>query len=149
LTFDALSGKEYTGEVSEISVIATSSQGVVNYPVTVRITDADDALRPGMTAAVSIIVDQHDDVLLVPTKAIRTVSGQRTVSVMYEGQQISVSVTVGLADGTNSEVTSEQLREGDTVVLFGTTTTTISSSNNQNRGGQGGFGGPGGGMFPP
>jgi hypothetical protein len=56
---------------------------------------------------------------------------------LFEGQQISVPVTVGLTGSSTSEVTSDQLREGDTVVL--TSTSTSTSTNN----GQGGFGGGG------
>jgi multidrug efflux pump subunit AcrA (membrane-fusion protein) len=93
-------------------MIGTVSQGVVNYPVTVRITNADEDIRPGMTASVTIIVDQVDDVLVVPNKAIRTSSGQRMVTVLFEGQQITVPVTVGLVGDSMSEVTSDQLREG-------------------------------------
>jgi len=149
LEFDALPDKEYTGEVTEIGMIGTVSQGVVNYPVTVRVTDADENIRPGMTASVTITTDQANDVLVVPNKAIHTSSGQRTVTVLFEGQQISVPVTVGLVNDSVSEVTSDQLRQGDTVVINGTTasTTTTSSQNNLNLGGAGGMGMPSGG--PP
>lgn len=146
LTFDAISGKTYTGEVTTIGMVGTVSQGVVNYPVTVRITDADKSVRPGMTAAVTININQHDNVLLVPNQAVKNSGGQRTVTVLFEGQQISVPVTVGLTNDTMSEVTSTQLKENDEVVINGTTskTTTTSSTRNQI---QGGPGGPGG-IFP-
>jgi multidrug efflux pump subunit AcrA (membrane-fusion protein) len=94
---------------------------VVNYPVVVKITDADGNIRPGMTASVTITVDQRNNVLMAPNKAIRTSNGQQTVTVLFEGQQIAVPVTVGLAGDTMSEITSEQLREGDTVVINGST----------------------------
>ena len=129
--------------MSAVGAVGAVSQGVVNYPVTVHITDADAELRPGMTAAVSIIVTQHDDVLYVPNRAIRTSGRDRIVTVLYEGEQISVVVTVGLTNDTVSEVSSDQLREGDVVVLTGSTSTS-SGANNQNRGNPGGFGGPGG-----
>jgi HlyD family secretion protein len=147
LEFDALSDKVYTGEVTEIGMIGTVSNGVVNFPVTVRVTDADEDIRPGMTASVTIVTDEREDVLLVPNKAILTSAGQRTVTVLFEGQQISIPVTVGLTSSSMSEVTSSQLREGDVVVLNGTTS---ASSTTQNRGDMifvdpgGGMGGPGG-----
>jgi RND family efflux transporter MFP subunit len=152
LEFDAVADKEYTGQVTEIGMIGAVSQGVVNYPVTVRIDDADESIRPGMTASVTIVVDQVDDALLVPNKAIRTSSGQRTVTVLFEGQQINVPVTVGLVGDSLSEVTGDQLREGDTVVINGSTSSSTASSNTQFRnaagGGFGGLGGPPSGGMP-
>lgn len=119
ITFDAISGKEYTGKVTQISMVANVSQGVVNYPVTVQIIDPDDSILPSMTASVSIIVSQAENVLMVPNNALRTSDGQRTVTVLFEGQQLSVPVTVGLIGDSTSEVVSDQLREGDTLVLTG------------------------------
>jgi HlyD family secretion protein len=151
LEFDALPDKQYTGEVTEIGMVGTVSQGVVNFPVTVRVTNADENIRPGMTASVTITTDQADNVLIVPNKAIHTSNGQRTVTVLFEGQQISVPVTVGLVNDSQSEVTSDQLHEGDTLVINGTTSTTTSTSsqNNINLGGAGGLGIPNGSGGPP
>ena len=130
LTFDAVPDKQYSGEVAEIGMVGVVTQGVVNYPVTVRITNPDSSVRPGMTAAVSIVIDRRENVLMVPNQAIRISAGQRTVTVLYEGQQISVAVNVGLVNELMSEVSGEQLREGDTVVI-NTSSATSSSNNNQ------------------
>jgi HlyD family secretion protein len=153
LEFDALPDRVYSGEVTEIGMIGTNSQGVVNYPVTVKVTDADESILPGMTAAVTIVVDQVDDVLLVPNKAIRTSGGQQSVTVLFEGQQIAVPVMVGLVGDTQSEVISDQLREGDAVAINGTTSSSSTTNANtrefQNPGGMlGGLGEPpaGGGL---
>ena len=43
--------------------------------------------------------------------------GQRSVDVLFEGQLINVPVTVGLTNSTMSEVSSDQLKEGDTIVV--------------------------------
>jgi HlyD family secretion protein len=128
LEFDAIADKTYNGEVTGIGMIGTVSQGVVNYPVTVRITDADEDIRPGMTASISIITDEVADALLVPNKAIRTSNGQRMVTVLFEGQQIMVPVSVGLVGDSYSQVVSDQLREGDIVVINGTTSTTTTTN---------------------
>jgi RND family efflux transporter MFP subunit len=128
LEFDAIGDKVYTGEVAEIGMIGSVSQGVVNYPITVRITDGDETILPGMTASVTIVVEKVDDVLLVPNKAIHTSSGQKSVTVLFEGQQISVPVTAGLTDGSMTEVTSDQLLEGDVVVITGSTASSNTSS---------------------
>ena len=50
LTFDAILAKEYNGEVVEVSPVGTEIAGVVNFKVTVELTDADEDVRPGMTA---------------------------------------------------------------------------------------------------
>jgi HlyD family secretion protein len=141
--FDAIADKQYIGEVTAVGMVGSVSQGVVNYPVTIRVTDADDSILPGMTAAVTIVTNQVDDALLVPNKAIHTSNGQRTVTVLFEGQQISVPVTIGLAGDTMSEVTGDQLREGDVIVISGTTSSSSSSTtqNNMNVGGPGGMDG--------
>lgn len=128
IEFDAIADKIYSGEVTEIGMIGTNSQGVVNYPVTVRVTDADEDIRPGMTASVTITLERVEDALLVPNKAIRTTNGQQYVSVMFEGQQISIPVTIGLVGDSMSEISSQQLVEGDVVVINGSTTTTTASN---------------------
>jgi HlyD family secretion protein len=128
LEFDAIADKNYDGEVTEIGMIGSVSQGVVNYPVTVRIANADENIRPGMTASVTIIVDEVEDALLVPNKAIRTSSGKQAVTVLFEGQQISVPVTVGLVGDSTSQVISNQLREGDVVVINSASSTTSTSN---------------------
>ena len=141
MTFDALPGVTAKGEVTSISPAGVTQQGVVNFPVTVKITSADPAIAPGMTANLNVIIEHKDDVLLVPNRAIRTQGRNRTVTVLYEGQQITVPVQTGMTDGTNTEVSSNALKEGDQVVLTSTTTARTGA------GGGGGFG-PGGGAPP-
>jgi len=142
LNFDAIPNKQYNGVVTEVGLVGTSTQGVVNYPVTVQITDPDASVRPGMTAAVSVVIAQHDNVLMVPNQAIQVTGNRRQVIVLFEGQQIPVPVTVGLTNETMSEVTGNQLKEGDTILVNPPATTGGGA-----RGGGtiiGGFGGPGG-----
>lgn len=133
--FDAIADKTYTGEVTDIGMVASVSQGVVTYPVTILITDADSNVRPGLTASVTITTAQASNVLVVPNKAIKTSSGQKIVTVLYEGQQFAVQVTVGLAGDSVTEVISDQLKEGDTVVLSGSTASASSTINQQFQGG--------------
>jgi HlyD family secretion protein len=135
LTFDAIPDKQYTGVVTRIGTVGTVSQGVVNYPVTVQITNPDEAVKPGMTAAASVVIAQHEDVLMVPNQAIRVAGNQRTVTVLFEGQQIPVQVSIGLTNETMSEVIGNQLKEGDEVVL---NPSTAASNSNRLFGGQGG-----------
>jgi HlyD family secretion protein len=137
LTFDAIPDNQYTGVVTQIGIVGTVSQGVVNYPVTVRIDNPDPSVRPGMTAALSVVINQHENVLMVPNQAIRVSGNQRTVTVLFEGQQIPVPVTVGLSSDTETEVTGNQLREGDEVVINQSAST--GTNNGFRPGGGGGF----------
>ncbi len=155
LEFDAIADKTYTGEVTEISLVGSVSNGVVNYPVTVRISDVgeqakpvgeqakpvDENIRPGMTASVTITVDQVDNALIVPNKAIHTSNGQRTVTVLSGDKQISVPVTVSLTGDSQSAVSSPQLKEGDVVVISGSTATTTTSSSQSSNNAAGNLGG--------
>ncbi len=150
IEFDAIPEAQYSGKVTEIGIVGSVSQGVVNYPVTVLVTNADENIRPGMTASVTITTAQVEDALLVPNKAIRTINGQQIVTVLFEGQQISVPVTIGLVGDSMSQVISDQLREGDTVIINGASSSTTASSNQGNRvfmgGLEGGMGAPPAGM---
>jgi HlyD family secretion protein len=74
LTLDALSGITLTGQVARIDPVGVVSQGVVNYNVRVNLNPADASvpLRLDMTANADIIGETHQNVLAVPTTAIRT-----------------------------------------------------------------------------
>lgn len=60
LTFDALPGKEYHGQVVEVSPVGVESSGVVTFKVAVEILDADLDIRPGITAEVGILLNPDE-----------------------------------------------------------------------------------------
>lgn len=122
MTLDALQGKNYSAKVIAISPVGTVTQGVVNYPVTVAVNNADGAVKPGMTANLAVEVDRRDNVLLLPTRAVRTQGTQKIVTVEYKGQDIQVPVGTGLTNDTQVEITNG-LQAGDVVLLNQTTTT--------------------------
>jgi len=117
LSFDAILGKQYKGKVSEVSLVGTSNQGVVDFTVTVELMDADDAVKPGMTAAVNIVVEQLKNVLLVPNRAVRVLESNRVVYVLRNGALEPLTITLGASSDTNSEVVSGDLKVGDQIVL--------------------------------
>jgi HlyD family secretion protein len=139
LSFDAIPNKTYNGKVTTVGTVGTSSQGVVNFPVTVQLTDADAQVKPGMSAAVSIAVATDNNVLLVPNQAVRSLGTQHTVTVLYQGQLIPVQVTTGISNDTMTEISGGQLKEGDTIVLNPSATST--SGGGSFGGGRGGGGG--------
>ncbi|MEJ5240004.1 MAG: efflux RND transporter periplasmic adaptor subunit [Anaerolineales bacterium] len=117
LSFDAILGKEYHGVVVEMARAADLSQGAANFPVTIELQDADEQIRPGMTAAVNIIVRELENVLLVPNRAVRLVSGKYTVYVLRQGEVQPVEIRLGPSGETMSVLASDNLQEGDELVL--------------------------------
>jgi len=117
VTFDAVLGREYHGNVVEVSQVGTSVQSVVNFNVTVELTDPDAEVKPGMTASVTITIQSLENVLLVPNRAVHLVNSQRMVYVLRNGQLLEVPLTLGASDETLSEVTSGDLSAGDVLVL--------------------------------
>ena len=117
LVFDAILNKTYQGKVKEVSPVGTVTQGVVDFIVTIELTDADQDVKPGMTAAVNIVVNKLSDVLLVPNRAVRLSGGKRIVYVLRDGQNVTVPVTLGASSETYSEVIEGELKVGDKVIL--------------------------------
>ncbi|MBE9475452.1 MAG: efflux RND transporter periplasmic adaptor subunit [Chloroflexi bacterium] len=70
LTFDGILAKEYQGKVVEVSPVGSTNLGVVDFKVTIELLDADADVRPGMTAAVEIVVSPIDEALLVPSRSM-------------------------------------------------------------------------------
>ena len=117
ITFDAAPEREYQGEVTGVALSGTIDSGVVNFRVTVELTEPDEFVHPAMTAAVNIVVTELQDVLLVPNRAVRVQDGQRVVYVMRDGILTPVEITLGASSETFSELTGGELPEGDTIVL--------------------------------
>lgn len=117
ITFDAAPEREYEGQVTGVALAGTIDSGVVNFRVTVELSDPDEFVHPAMTAAVNIVVTELQDVLLVPNRAVRVEDGQRVVYVMRAGLMTPIEITLGASSETFSEVIGGDLGEGDTIVL--------------------------------
>lgn len=144
LTFDAIDELTLTGKVAEVDAIGVVSQGVVSYTIKIGFDSQDERIKPGMTVNAAIIVDVHQDVLIVPSSAVKTQNGTSYVLVLSSalgetgGTQgitsdvlpTQVEVIVGLSDDTNIEI-MDGLSEGDQIVVktsSGTTTKTTTTS---------------------
>jgi HlyD family secretion protein len=68
---DAYPGEQFTGSVSQVRLAPITVQNVVTYTVVIDVPNPDLKLRPGMTATVSILIDERDNALRVPTLALR------------------------------------------------------------------------------
>ena len=142
------------GKVSQVASAATVTSGVATFAVTVTLTDLNNALHAGTSAAVSIIVNQVSQVLTIPPSAVRTSGVGSTVQVLVGGKAQARAVTVGASDALRTQVASG-LNPGDQVVVA-TISSTVPTTNNgggllngagggtRRGGGGGGFGAPGG-----
>lgn len=157
VTSDAKEGQTFTGVVTKVSVVGTTSGGTTTYPVTVRI-DETDGLRPGMNVDAEIVLSSADDVLAIPSLAVNrgdtvlVTSDSPSAANALEQEAPEgyayVQVTTGVSDDSYIEITSG-LQEGDTVAYLRTAS---SGSGNMMMGGMpggdmgGGMPGGGGGM---
>ena len=118
LSFDAILEREYSGVVVEVGKIGKDVQGVINFMITVELSDADEFVRPGMTAAVNIVVKEIEDVILIPNKAVRLVDGDRVVYLLTkDGLPEMVEVRLGASADGVSVLVSGSLEEGADVIL--------------------------------
>lgn len=117
LSFDAILGREYNGVVVEVARAADITQGAANFTVTVELTDVDEQVLPGMTAAVTILVTELEDVLVVPNRAVRVVENARVVYVLKDGAPTPVKIQLGATSDLVSQVAGGELQEGDLIIL--------------------------------
>jgi len=144
ITLDAYPDELFEGIVTKIDPETVVEQNVTTIPVTVEIQNPDARLKPGMNATCNFIVDRKENVLVVPTEAVKDEDGHYTVTVIKDGKQIERSVEVGLAGDNYTEIVAG-LKEGEEVVtsiVEPTTTTRQGSMPRAGFGPIGGFGGP-------
>jgi HlyD family secretion protein len=72
-TVFAWPGRTFKGALAQVRLEPVVESGVVKYNCIVHVDNEDQALKPGMTATVSIEVERHADVLKVPNAALRYV----------------------------------------------------------------------------
>jgi len=159
VSFDAISNKTYNGTVTSVSQAGTVSNNLTYFTVTVKLTDADSSVLPGMTATVDVISNEIDNAILIPTTAIETNFNRKNVYVLRNGSPVSVEVTTGSVSGIYTQVLTG-IKAGDLVItnpttmtqsrsifqsmLGGGATTRITTGGGGFGGGAGGFTGGGG-----
>jgi HlyD family secretion protein len=70
-TVDAYPYRNFHGAVTQVRNAPTTVNNVVTYDCVISVTNADYKLKPGMTANVSIVVAQRENVLTIPNGALR------------------------------------------------------------------------------
>ena len=157
ITSDAKEGQTFTGVVTKVSVVGTTSGGTTTYPVTVRIDDTD-GLRPGMNVDAEIVLSSADGVLAIPSLAVNrgdtvlVTSDSPSAANALEQEAPEgyayVQVTTGVSDDSYIEITSG-LQEGDTVAYLRTASSCSDMMMSGMPGGDMGGGMPGGGGGMP
>ena len=120
ITFDAIPLREYTGTITNISNAGTINNLSVNFALTVKMDEIDNSVKSGMMADVAIVTEQAEDALYVPRQAISVAEDGETRIVqkqMADGTFVDVPVTTGISSGTNIQIITDQIKEGDTVKL--------------------------------
>ena len=121
VTIDAFPNTVFAGMISNVEPSSNAQEGVIDYPVTVRLIDESlTNVRPGMTAVATLRSEMADARWLVPTPAIQENNGETVVIVTNGDQPRLVSVALEGVQGEWSVVRSAQLQDGDEVM--GTTT---------------------------
>jgi HlyD family secretion protein len=114
ITVDSYPGQSFEGVVVARAPEGSTSNNVVTFQVRIEVTDKEKLkLWPAMTGTVTIIEDEHANVLTVPTAAVIK-RGGKTLVKMADGSERTV--TIGLEGSDTSEVTSG-LAAGEKVVV--------------------------------
>ena len=135
-TVDAFPKRTFQGTVAQVRQSPQNIQNVVTYDVVVSVDNNDLALKPGMTAASRIVTAEREDVLRVPSQALRYAPGglkaatsaasnrpatkpsnQGTVYVLRDGKPVRIAVTVGLDDDSHAEIVKGDLQPGEQVII--------------------------------
>jgi HlyD family secretion protein len=115
-SFDAIPEKSYVGTVTEISTVGVSDQEVIYYTVSCEISNPDASIKPGMTAAVSITIDNVRNVISLPSSALHISGKQYFVYLVRNNAIKQIPVELGLISDSFSELKSGDVQEGDIVV---------------------------------
>lgn len=122
VTYPAFPDIVSQGTVTAIASVANSDAansggGSVTFNVDILIEAPDARLKPGMTAEVSVVTEQLDDVVMVPTKALMTEDGEHyyvNVATDDEGKQTRrVKVTVVTQNDNEAVVGKTQVKHDD------------------------------------
>lgn len=131
----------FEGKVTQVRLSPETTDNVVTYTVIVKVQNPDGKLLPGMTANVSLILENRDDVLVVPNSAFRfkpsngQSSGEMgppgpggghkqnvaevTKPALYtldkKKKPVRIEVEKGITDGQNTEIISG-VEEGERVI---------------------------------
>ncbi|WP_320052920.1 efflux RND transporter periplasmic adaptor subunit [uncultured Acetobacteroides sp.] len=127
-TVDAFPDDVFNGEVTQVRLESTTVSNVVTYKVVVNAPNPELKLKPGLTANITIITSEKNNILVVPSKAFRFnpnegAPGKTNPAADVKNIWVKTAkgispqkVKVGITDGVSTEIVSG-LREGDAVAV--------------------------------
>jgi HlyD family secretion protein len=156
---DAYPGEVFAGTVRQVRNAPQTVQNVVTYDAVVDVPNGELKLKPGMTATVTFVHAEKDDVVRIPNAALRFRpppgfgqeggargvaapgsaaaatppaaasqgasgsrgagagrGGERSVWVVRDGRPVQLPVTLGISDGTLTELVKGDVQPGEAVV---------------------------------
>lgn len=125
-SLDGYQDEVFKGKVSQVRLSPTTVSNVVTYIVIVQVNNDDGKLRPGMTANVSIITNNKENVLSVDNAALRFTPVDITEGKKFKEQGIwllkdnkptRVNIKMGVTDSDYTEIISNEINEGDDVII--------------------------------
>jgi len=117
LTLDAVAGN-FAGTVVRVDPSATVSQNIAYFNATVRVSNADGALKPGMTAEGEIISKELSNVIQIPKRALEKVRNRAYVQVLgADGKTPTRKLVRVLEEDSTVAVIESGLEGGETLVL--------------------------------
>ncbi len=100
ITMDAIPGEALSGQVSEVATESINQQGVVSYPLRIRVQTPQGVLLPeGLSAVAQVIIREERGVLLLPVQALRGSFEEPLVLVSQDGRIEERAVVLGNSDG--------------------------------------------------
>lgn len=128
---DSFQDETFYGIVTQVRNNPVTLQNVVTYDVIIEINNKDLRLKPGMTANVSIITAEKNDILLAPNQALRFYMTDDNGStkrykdkglwILKDGTPERITIRTGVSDEENTEIISTQLTDGSEIILEKTT----------------------------
>jgi len=128
-TLDGYSDMTFKGKVKQVRITPTTIQNVVTYDVVISVENKDMKLKPGMTANVSIITNNKENIKTVPNSALRfspqldedlprfKEQGVWVLDCQQTCEPKRISIKTGVTDGENTEVLSNEPKEGDNIII--------------------------------
>ena len=150
ITVEAAGNARLAAKVRSVDGISSVVNNVVTYNAYLSVTSlpAGVTLQPGLTATVSVVVQEAANVLLLPTSAVPTRGVNATVKVAADAAKLAVNsakpITLGLR-GDNTIEVQTGLAEGDVVV---TERVAVSTAQTPTTAAGGTLGGAGGAVVP-
>ncbi len=127
-TVDAYPTETFDGVVRQIRLSPTTTSNVVVYTVVIDVDNSDLRLMPGMTAFVTIVIAEKNNVWKTTNSAflvrnfnnfVEDTNGATPathLAILREGDVVFVPYSKGLTTATETEIISDEIQQGDKVI---------------------------------